>query len=190
MSQSSNVKKTPLKIDASASDVLIHMSSPVLLYLGVSAAAIGDAAFPCSQPFKIPKGTGAFVSAVADHAIVTASPLGATTTPAALIAQGFTMSGGTVAAATGDNVTLDTKVANASGTVNYKWYWSKGYGQPRIFIDPTDPGVPGGNPNASAKTDKLVNNGVTVASSGVYRCEATDADGSFAATEFILTVTP
>ncbi|AXH71881.1 MAG: tail fiber protein [Caudoviricetes sp.] len=183
MAQSSNVKKTPLKVDASASDVLLTPSQPVLLFLGVTTAARTDPAITISQNFRVPKGTGCFVAAHDEHSVVIASPLGVVATPAALIAQGFDIGNGSQQTkAVGDNVTFATTAANAVGTVTYKWFWAPKHGRPYTEIDPAI--------NPTAATASLVNSSLTLASAGVYVCHATDADGSKARAVFDLTVTP
>lgn len=183
MAQSSNVKKTPLKVDASASDVLLTPNQPILVYLGVAAAARTDPAITISQYFRVPKGTGCFVAAHDEHSIVVASPLGVAATPAALIAQGFDIGNGSQQTlAVGANATFTVTPANAVGTVTYKWFWAPKHGRPYTEIDTTI--------NPTAATASLVNSALTLASAGVYVCHATDADGSKARAVFDLTVTP
>lgn len=183
MAQSSNVKKTPLKVDASASDVLLTATQPILLYLGVAAANRSDPCITLTQPIRIPKGTGCYVAAHDEHSIVTASPLGVAATPAALIAQGFDIGNGSEQTlAAGTNATFATTAANAVGTVTYKWFWAPRHGGPYTEIDPAI--------NPTAATGSLVNSAITTGSAGVYVCHATDADGSKARAVFGLKVTP
>ena len=95
-------------------------------------------------------------------------------------------------ATAGDDVSLKVVAAGGTSPYSYKWYYNPGYGAD-IYIDPTDPGVPGGNPNPSAATATLVNHAVDSASSGLYRCVISDATGDEIAsmqTTLVVTAAP
>lgn len=181
MSVSTVLKRSWLKVDASAADLLLTCSSAFYLSLGEATRPTDvSAAHPINQPFRLPKGSLAYVMATGDSCELTVGALGAAGS-ATLVEKAFNMTGGkSITAAVGDNVTFDSKVEGADGVVAYKWYWRAKPADKWILID--------ASVNATAATDKLVNNAVTKASSGQYRCEGVDSKGSTAGTQFVLAV--
>lgn len=181
MSVSTVVKRSWLKVDASAADLLLTCSSAFYLSLGEATRPTDlSAGHPINQPFRLPKGSLAYVVATGDACELVIGALGGAGS-ATLIEKAFNMTGGkNITAAVGDNVTFDSKVEGADGTAVYKWFWRAKPADKWVEINTTV--------NPTAATDKLVNSAVTKASSGQYRCEATDSKGSTAATQFVLAV--
>lgn len=182
MSVSTVVKRSWLKVDASAADLLLTCSSAFYLSLGESSRPTDlSAGHPINQPFRLPKGSLAYVIATGDACELVIGALGGAGS-ATLIEKAFNMTGGkTVTAAIGDAaLTLDSKVEGADGAVVYNWYYQATPNKPWERISTTS--------NATANTDKLVLGTATKAMSGRYRVDGVDSKGSVAATQFVLAV--
>lgn len=96
----------------------------------------------------------------------------------------------TLAKKVGDDLSLGVVVKGGKAPFTYEWHWSKADDSDATALDPTDPGVSGGNPNPSVATATLVNHALSTASSGKYWVVVTDASkATITSTKCVVSVT-